>query len=465
VQTQKASERSSLVIANATIIDGSAPTPIAGKSIWIEQGRVKALGRHNDLGAAASTRVIDARGKYIIPGLMNGNVHLLLDTRLENLVRHEGRYDELIAEAAQITLKNGVTTVFDTWGPRAPLMSVRDRIGAGELPGSRIFCAGNIIGFDGPCSSDFWPKVSEVASGNLIKRINSLWVENVGPDLMWMTPEQVTHEIRVHIGRGVDFIKYASNDHLGGFIAFSERVQSVLVDEAHRAGIAAQAHIHTVEGLRIAIEMGCDLIQHANITGPVPIPEETLQLMVDHKTGAVVFPFTQRRLDVIMKGNEWTSRTFANIDTNCRNLIRCGASLVLATDGGIFAADAATDPLMKTSWAASGEDNLNDLGQGHFFWLKAMEEKGLAPMEMLRAATRNVAVAYGKEKDLGTLEPGKIADLLVLDQDPLQSTDHYRSIHMIIKDGVIVDRDALPINPILTQPAAAPFEKAAYYGR
>lgn len=450
----------SLVIADATVIDGSGEKPLARRSIWIESGRIKAIGQRDELGTSPSAKVVDARGKYVIPGLMNGNVHLLLDTRLENLLRHEGRYEELITEAAQLTLKNGVTTVFDTWGPRQALMTVRDRIDAGDSVGSRIFCAGNIIGFDGPCSADFWPAVPEVASGNLVARINSLWVENVGPELMWMTPEQVAQQVQAHIAKGVDFIKYAANDHLGGFIAFSERVQSMLVEAAHFAGITAQAHIHTVEGLRIAIEQGCDVIQHANITGPVPIPEATLQLMKERNTGAVVFPFTQRRLDVI-RSNKWTARNFANVDVNCRNLIRSGVSLVLATDGGIFADDACTDPVMKTSWAAAGEDNLNDLGEGHFVWLKAMEEKGMPPMQMLQAASRNVAIAYGKGQDLGMLKEGSIADLLILDRDPLAAAENYRSISTVIKGGTIIDRDSLPLRPILTKRVSTALEKIA----
>jgi imidazolonepropionase-like amidohydrolase len=459
----------SLLISGATIIDGVAKNPIEGQAIWIEGGRIRAIGRRDELGVPPRVQVIDARGKYVIPGLMNANVHLLLDTRMENLVRHEASYEALIAEAAQVALKGGVTTVFDTAGPRKPLMAVRDKINAGELQGSRIFCAGWIIGMDGPFSQDFFAKVPEVASGNLVTRINSLFVENVGPDLMWMTPDQVVTEIRKHIARGVDFIKFASNDHSGPFLTFSERVQAALVQEAHSAGISAQAHSMSVEGLRVAIESGCDLVQHVNITGPVPIPVATLELLTERKTGAVVFAFTQRRLDAIMRGHEgsslWTRRAFANIDTNCRSLVQSGASILLGSDGGLLAADAATDPLLKGGWIAAGQDNLNDLGEGHLFWLKAMEEKGMAPMEMLRAATRNIAVAYGKDEDLGTLEPEKIADLLILDNNPLQSSENYRSIQMIVKGGVIVDRDALPAKPMLSGPVESLFKEDASYGR
>jgi len=87
-------------------------------------------------------------------------------------------------------------------------------------------------------------------------------------------------------------------------------------------------------------------------------------------------------------------------------------------------------------------------------------------MEGLKAATRNIAVAYKRDKDLGTLEPGKIADMLILDKNPLQAAANYRSIHMILKEGAVVDRSALPLNPILTKPAAEPSaETLAYRAR
>ena len=92
-----------------------------------------------------------------------------------------------------------------------------------------------------------------------------------------------------------------------------------------------------------------------------------------------------------------------------------------------------------------------------------MEEKGCPPMKMLQAATRNIAVAYGKDRDLGTLEPGKMADMLILDKNPLQAAENYRSINAIIKDGVVVDRDALPFNRILTKPAELPAEEEASF--
>jgi hypothetical protein len=222
-----------------------------------------------------------------------------------------------------------------------------------------------------------------------------------------------------------------------------------------------------VEGLRIAVAAGCDLITHANITGPTPIPQSTFELFVKKQTGAVIFPWTQRRLDWFFKtqagafgSNELAQTMYHAADINARNFIRSGAMLMLANDAGVFAPEVANDPALG-AWA--DVDNYLNLAEGHFFWFKAMEEKECPPMQMLRAATRNIAVAYKMDKDLGTLEAGKIADLLILNKNPLESSENYRSIDTIIKDGAIVDREALPTRPILTKPVAPPVEEEASY--
>ena len=462
----------SLLITGGTIIDGVADTPVEG-SIWIDGARIRAIGRREELPVPEDVKVVDAEGKYVIPGLMNANVHLLGDPRLEKLVRYMDRFEDLIIEAAQVALKNGLTTVFDTWGPRRFLMAARDRIDSGQASGARILCAGNIIGLEGPISPDFFAKAADVASSILAKRINAIWVENVGRHLMWLTPEQVAEEVRAYIDKGIDFIKYASNEHgsqaAGAFLQFSPRVQEAIVEEAHRADLTAQAHCMTVEGLRMAIEAGCDLITHCNITGPTPIPESTLEMFAERNVGAVVFPFTQRRLDWLFAQTSQSDLSTELIhtvhgagDTNVRNLIRSEATLLLANDAGVSAPERAADPNVGR-WLGLDVDNAFDLAEGHFFWFQAMEEKGCEPMRMLRAATRNIAEAYGKDKDLGTLEPGKIADVIILDENPLQAAANYRSIHLVIKDGTIVDREALPANPILTNPLEPPVEEEASY--
>jgi imidazolonepropionase-like amidohydrolase len=459
----------SLAIVGATIIDGNGGPPIEDGVIVVEGKRIVSVGKRTD-AAVFAAKTIDARGKFVIPGLMDANVHLFgLAARLAMLLRYEGRYEDIIIESAQIALKSGLTTVFDTYGPRRYLMAVRDRINAGEVRGSRFFCAGNIVGFDGPLSVDFHAKAAELVSPAFANRINSIWVENVGRHLMWLPPDRVAEEIRAYCAKGIDFLKYGSSEHFnasaGAFLAFSQYQQAAIVEEAHRAGITAQAHSMAVEGLRLAVEAGCDLVTHCNVTGPVPIPESTLELMAKRKTGAVIFPWTEKGLAWIRENVtdlEWM--LWQSTDINARNLIRSGAPLLLANDGVVIDQETLADPRYAKGWmAAPEEESLIRLDTGHFYWFRAMEEKGCPPMQMLQAATRNIAVAYRKDKDLGTLERGKIADMVVLDKNPLAAAKNYRSIHMVIKEGAVVDRESLPENPIATKPLAPPAEEEASY--
>lgn len=459
----------SVIVTGATIIDGAADQPLQGQAILVEQGLIEAIGPRDQLPAPADVQVIDAAGKFVIPGLLNANVHLFGGATLEALLRFEGRYEEIILESAQVALKSGQTTVFDTWGPRRHLMAVRDRVARGEAAGARIYCAGNIVGFDGPFSADFFAKAAEVSSPWFTRRINATWVENTGRHLMFMTPQQVAAEVRAYIARGIDFVKYGATEHgaqaAGAFIAFSERVQRAIVEEAHRAGVTAQSHTTSVEGVHMSLTAGCDLITHCNMTGPTPIPDETLELFNSTGCGAVVFPVTEKGLEWL-KGNvtdyEWTM--WAAADANARNLIRSGARILLANDGMIMPPEVMADPMIAHSWnGMPAAEALGRLASGHFAWLRSMEEKGMAPMALLRAATRNIAEAYEVDKDLGTLEVGKHADMVILDKDPLQSAANYQSIHAVIKGGVKVDLDALPQQKLLTAPLPPDLEEEAVF--
>jgi imidazolonepropionase-like amidohydrolase len=280
----------------------------------------------------------------------------------------------------------------------------------------------------------------------------------VGPELTWLPPDEVGRVVRSYTRSGVDFIKYASSEHRvpsgpSAYLTFSPAVQAVIVEEAHRAGLTAQAHSTSVEGLKAAIEAGCDIIQHGNLTGTVPIPGATLESFVKRKAACAVLAFSKRQQKVILEQGAPELRKShspafmeASHQVNIRNLLSCGASLLLCTDSGYVSQEVMRDPAFEP---IVGEDSLYALGSGHFQWFEAMQEHGMAPMEALKAATRNIAVALKKDKDLGSLEPGKVADLIILEKDPLQSASHYRSIGTVIKDGVVVDRSRLPLTPVM----------------
>src|SRR5690606_20887929 len=153
-------------------------------------------------------------------------------------------------EAAELTLKYGVTTVFDTWGPAEPLTTARDKINSGEAQGSRVYCAGNIIGLGGPLSPDFVdPGV--FLERDRVARINEVWTRGTGPELSTMTAEQVGERVEEYIeSTGVDFIKWAVDDHNsapGSFYLFLDKANRAIVDAARKHGKTVQAHTMTVE--------------------------------------------------------------------------------------------------------------------------------------------------------------------------------------------------------------------------
>ena len=342
--------------------------------------------------------------------------------------------------------------MFDSWGPLQPLLNVRDRIRRGEATGSRMFVAGNIVGLSGPLGRDFNPLAATTATSEFVKRINHVYEENTGPDLLWRTPAQVRVEIRKYVARGIDFLKYAVAGHGRGqsnFLMFSPESQRAIVEESHRAGITAQTHTMTVDSLRQGIEAGIDMGQHMEITGPEPMPDEVIQLMLARKIYAAVQPSTARRLKIQVEDAsdpEQAQQAQASHD-NILRLIKAGVPLLLATDAGMRDPDgiASQKPRARI-------DQLAELHEGEFLWFQAMAENGMKPMDAILAATRNIAAAYHKLDQIGTLEKGKIADLVVLDANPLQDINNVRKISLVMKEGQVVDRDKLPIKKILSVP-------------
>lgn len=447
-----------LAIVGATIIDGTGKKPIVNGVILIENGRIKAVGKKNDIRIPMDFVHIQAKGKFLIPGLMDANLHLFLNIDLETLIKYEDRYHEIVIEAAQIALKTGQTTVFDTWGPRAALVKARDMINDGEVPGSRIYLAGNIIGFGGPLSADFRAQAAPYVSKAFVKRIEDAWVENTGRSLLWMTPDEVRSIIRDYTTKSMDFLKYGASGHKDmNFISFSERVQRVIVEEGHRAGMTVQTHTTSVESLDMAIEAGVDIVTHGGISGPTtPIPDETIQKLVDRDVAISALAITQKRLDALIEHAPGSTLTpYMKIQkTNHENMIKAGVILLVSTDAGI------QNPVLTAESDNPSVliDPRTKLGDGHFNALLAFEERGMKPMEILKSATSHVARAYELEDEIGTLESGKIADMVLLNANPLKSAKNYRKINMVIKEGKVVDLDALPIAPIISSMEVAPTE-------
>lgn len=315
-----------LAVVGGTVIDGNGGKPIENGVVLIDNKRILAVGGKST-AIPPQAHTISAAGKYVIPGLMDANVHLVQDTKPINLVRYEGRYDELVVESAQVALKHGLTTVFDTWGPRAYLVKARNDINQGRAIGSRMYIAGNIVGLGGPFSEDFFAAGRAAVFEGFADRIDAIWQENVGPELVWMSPDQVRKEIRSYLQKDIDFLKYAVTTHRSpsAHFMFSERVQRAIVDEVHRAGLTVQTHTTTNEGIYSAIQAGVDMMQHVDLThGLHPIPAETIALIVERRLPVAVLAQTNKALAKFREFGEKTAffkGYEAAMDANVKTLI------------------------------------------------------------------------------------------------------------------------------------------------
>jgi len=205
----------------------------------------------------------------------------------------------------------------------------------------------------------------------------------------------------------------------------------------------------------MAMDAGADILQHCDVTGPVPIPPPLIDRIARERKPCAALLRTDRYIDWLSKEPRTPDRARAEAkDVNGRNLIKAGAMVLLSTDAGVYGPNIHSSPFASI---VAGPDLLTLLGEGHFLWLEAAIERGMDPMQALLAATRNIAAAYKVDHELGSLELGKRADLIILDANPLENPKNYRKIRLVMKDGVVVGRDRLPSNPL--RPSSATLDR------
>lgn len=454
----------------ATVIDGNGGPPIPNAVVLIDGRTIKAVGPASRVSIPRGAERIDVSGKYIVPGLMDANVHLVpwpSWTYIEFLARYENNFQGIAAEAAQIALKHGFTAVFDSMGPAIPEMAVRDRINRGELVGPHVFIAGDIVGFRAVFTT---PESIASASKAFQARINAQFELNGGPDLAWMTPQQVHDQMVKYVAHGVDFVKFGAtgddppvNSGIGeeAVLRFTPAQMRAMVQAVHEAGRIIQTHQTDAEALRIVVESGVDMAQHCAHTGRSRIAEETIRLMLERKfsCGTQWGLLTDRQLQEV-RDNDFPGSDKDNgkegMDYTVENavrLIKAGVPELVSTDAGTIDPDVAKDFGPDGGPGGLG-GHASLIGEAEFIDMKAMEQRGMTPMMILQAATRNIAAAYHKLDSFGTLEPGKLADLIVVDADPLADIQNLKKLSMVVKEGRTIDTAKLPTDPILTSEEA-----------
>ncbi len=464
-----------VALVGATVISATGAAPMHDATVLIEGRRIVSVTPRNATVLPKGTRVIDATGKFITPGLIDANVHLVLMITPEFYVKYEERMADIAVQSAQVALKYGLTTVMDSWGPLDELLKARNRISRGEVVASRVLVAGNIVGLGGPFSPYFMGtydlRGTDLRYGGWVhpmiqSRINAMWEAGAGPELLAMTPEEVGDTISAYLRKGPDFLKVAVSAHGIGPVEplmFSTPALVALRRAASDAGKPFQTHTFSLESLREAVAVRPQLLQHPNVMSVPPTTARqrrmldsllaeikrlgiySAPLMIPLDAQQAVYEswnVEDRRRDphlaAVIQSRQpgMTRESFAARREALQTWIRSGVKFVIGTDQGPEAAE-----LGPVVWGR--------MGRRHFEVMEGLQEAGMPAMDIVIAATRHGAEAYGLADSLGTVQAGKVADLLVLDADPSVDVRNLRRIHQVFKAGTLVDRTLLPTVRVL----------------
>jgi imidazolonepropionase-like amidohydrolase len=409
--------KKTLVIQNGTLIDGSGTPPAPNQAIVIEGNRIKSIGplpedvRHSDRD---HLQLIDAAGQWIMPGLIDGHCHLSFGfPQMPGGPSTRGTtspgFSALrAARNAQQVLRTGVTSVAVPGGTWFNDVAIRDAINVDLIEGPRIACAGRfIVTYGGITDNEpSWVGTPEHTIGVLANDVS----------------EMIT-EVRRQCKHGVDFIKLADSTW-GDTQLIAPEELSAVVQEAHRRGARVTIHSRGAGSTRAAAEAGMDWILHADLATDA-------ELEVVAEAGVRLMPtmtFLQRGVEVgpeFGRGPREMDQIRRHWESSVRMLERAralGITIMCGTDSG-------NSPLMPYGQLHAHEAEI------------LVRYGGYTPMQAIVATTRNTAFALGLEDDLGTLQPGKLADIIILKSDPLadirvlQGGQHLATV---IKDGKLV---------------------------
>jgi imidazolonepropionase-like amidohydrolase len=406
------------LLRGATLIDGTGAAPVSDAVVLIDdEGRIAAAGPRQTVASPANAEVIDVTGMTLLPGLIDCHDHLASHgyalSRRWGLEEPQSATHLRTAAVLRQTLATGYTTVRDAAGLDAGFKQAMEE---GLVQGPRLVLALNIISPTGGIGDRTSP------SGHSCCVPPS---PNV-PDAVANGVQAVQTVVRTMVRAGADVIKCATTGgassrpgHGPKDAAFNRDEMRALVDEAHALDRRVMCHALGGPGLRLAIEVGVDSIEHGCYLNEDP---ELLPMMAEKGIFFVptftVYAFHRERSapHVQKRGQALQPHHVQSL----QRALEIGVKVVAGTDAG-------------------GHEHGNNAQE-----LQCLVEAGMSPMQALQAATADAAACLGLAQDIGTVAPGKLADVVAVQGNPLQDItvlQEPRRIALVLKGGQIcVDR-------------------------
>jgi len=399
----------------ARLIDGTGKAEITNAVVIVTDDRITAVGTSGQVEIPAGAKVIDLGDVTLLPGFIDAHTHvigrILGDPDggpLGNLKDYDSFGAILGTRNAKNLLLAGFTTIRNVGAPNFDDMALRKAINEGWVPGPRMIAAGHAIGITGGHCDENGYKPGLV-DGTIRNGIAN-------------GPEEVRAAVRYQVKYGADVIKTCAT---GGVLSEGDAVgatqytyeeMKALVDEATKLGRRVAAHAHGTEGIKIAVRAGVTSIEHGSF-----LDDEGARMMAERGTYLV---------PTMMAGEA------------VEKLAKSGVLKGLIAEKGLAAAAA-----MRNAAKLARKYNVKiafgtDSGviphgtNGHEFTLM-VEWGGMSPMESIMAGTMNAATLLGWEKNIGSLEPGKYADIVAVSGDPLKDIHRMENAVFVMKNGVI----------------------------
>ncbi len=411
------------VIRAKALFDGTGAPPVRNAVVVVEGSRIAAAGAEGEVEAPRGPQVreMDHRDGYLLPGLIDAHTHLMFgagDATYEEVIERDSDQVMLLRAArnAHIHLSAGVTTLRDCGARNQVTFDLRRGVRQGLALAPRLLLSGRPVTVTG---GHFW------------------WCNQEADGV-----EGVRKAVRQLVGDGADFIKIMASG--GGTAGTDNRRPSysveelrAIVDEAHNLGKPTTAHCIATQSIVNALDAGVDSIEHATFIEPdgayrfSPWIAERIA-----RQGVRVSPTVQtgyRKREKLLARREQGHDLTAEENQRLEDLnIKCERQVEFL--GRLW-----------SEWEVSivaGTDSIQTFGD-YCLGLELQVQAGMNPADVIRSATSVAAQAVGLDHLVGTVEPGKEADLIVVDRDPLGDIRALRSMRMVMQKGAVVPPPAV----------------------